>query len=76
MASGVDELDVELLGDGVHGGDLVRPRAVVDDQPIGVGRVLLVREEADPLHECAFHLITKNNDCTFRSHIIYISFLQ
>jgi hypothetical protein len=28
------------------------------------------------LHECAFHLITKNNDCTFRSHIIYISFLQ
>lgn len=56
IAGAVDELDVELLGDGVHGGDLVRPRAVVDDQPIGVGRVLLVREEADPLHECAFHL--------------------
>ena len=56
VAGAVDELDIELLRDGVNCGDLVRPCAVVDDHAVGVRHVLLVCEEAHSLDECAFYL--------------------
>jgi hypothetical protein len=56
VTGAVDQLNVELLWDGVDRGDLVRPCAIVDDQPVRVGCVLLVCEEAYSLDECTFHL--------------------
>jgi len=56
VAGAVDELDIELLRDGVNCGDLVRPCAVVNDHAVGVRHVLLVCEEAHSLDECAFYL--------------------
>ena len=56
VAGAVDELDIELLRDGVNCGDLVRPCAVVNDHAVGVRHVLLVCEEAHSLDKCTFHL--------------------
>ena len=49
VAGAVKHLNVELLWNGVHRGDLVCPCAVVDDQAIRVCRVIFVREEAHSL---------------------------
>ena len=56
VAGAVDQLNVELLWNGIDCRDLVRPCAIVDDQPIRVGCVLLVCEEAYSLDERTFHL--------------------
>ena len=42
VAGAVDQLNVELLWNGIDCRDLVRPCAIVDDQPVRVGCVLLV----------------------------------
>ena len=55
-ARAVEELDIELLRDGVHCRNLVCPCAIIDDQTVGVGYVLFVCEEPYPLHECTFNL--------------------
>jgi len=52
----VDQLNIELLWDGVDRGDLVCPCTIVDNQPVRVGCVVLVCEEAYSLDECTFHL--------------------
>ena len=56
VAGAVDQLDVELLRDGVNRGDLVRPCAIVDDHAIRVRCILLICEEAHSLDKCTFHL--------------------
>ena len=56
MDSSVQHLGIELLWDGVDGGYLVRPCAVVNDQAVRVYRTLLIREEAYSLDECTFDL--------------------
>jgi hypothetical protein len=52
----VDQLNIELLRDGVKCGDLVCPCAFMDDHAIGVCHILLVCEESHCLDECAFDL--------------------
>lgn len=52
----VKHLNIELLRDIIHRGDLVRPCAVVDDQAVGIRLVVLVREEPYSLDKAALDL--------------------